>query len=153
VFTNAFKLWWRQGRAFPCPVCGFWVPRSPLLRTSFACPRCGTWLYLSLRGWGQATLYTVTWLLAILLPYIAGVRGLIIVLVAMGASIPIAYVVASVVLTIFGKLERVLPPAGERTRGGAVRVASHYVTLGLSGEPKEQASKQQNPEDTKADKA
>lgn len=107
---------------------------------------------MPLRGRGQAIEYTAILLLAILLPYVAGVRGPILVLVAMGASIPIAALVASEVYTFFGKLERVLPPEGERTGKGPVRMRSHSTTLGLSREIKTEAPKQQARDEPKTNK-
>src|SRR5574337_29442 len=96
----------RKSRSLPCPVCGFWVPRRPLLRQPFSCPNCGRQLRVAkIRGIGLFFELTVSAMLAALLPYLVGVRGLYLVVTALVAFFPVLFLVASVAVPLFGRLE------------------------------------------------
>ena len=96
----------RKSRSLQCPVCGFWVPRSPLMRQPFSCPNCGRQLRVAkIRGVGLFLELMVSMMLAVLLPYLVGIRGLYLVVTALVAFFPVLFLVASEVVTLFGRLE------------------------------------------------
>ena len=103
---DLFKRLSKRARAFPCPSCGFWIPRDPLLRKPFTCPGCRERLQLAkIHGWGLAFELVLAVVLAVILPFLVGARGVYLALIAVIAFFPALFLAASETGTLFGKLE------------------------------------------------
>jgi len=118
VLKNALDLYNKKTRAFPCPSCGYWVPRGPILRKPFNCRGCGKVLILSTpEGYVIALVFAVPALIAVLVAHFAGTHGgdfLFVALVVFFLASIIAFFEAA---TIFGKLEVVYPPPHPKKGG------------------------------------
>lgn len=107
MLKGEFKLLAKRARAFPCPSCGYWVARGPLIHKPFDCPGCGVRLQCAnmLRGWSLVFMLSLAMLIAILIPFLAGARGLYLVIIAAIAFLPVLFLAAPEAGTLFGKLE------------------------------------------------
>lgn len=114
----------KRRRALPCPACGRWIPRSPLLLEPFTCPGCGRKLQAQ-RGGSRLWLdLLLSGLIAILVPYAAGIRGVFLAIGALVAFFPALFLVSSETATLFGRLEV--------CRSEPLQPVSHLEILGLS---------------------
>lgn len=112
MLRDTLNLWKKKETAFPCPACGFWVPRGGPndLRKGFDCPRCGKVLVIArYPSYVTALEFAVPALIAVLVARMAGALGGHFVMVALAVFFPALLLTFSEVATIFGKLEVVYP--------------------------------------------